>query len=174
MDVMPTRLRCWALVLSLAATGCISGFEQSLGPVESSFIEPGLLGSWACSRSTDDAAVDLDFVDFDGIQYYLRAEDHGGAPDSLRGIATRLGDATFLSLRPLAPKAEEEWTVLQYSIEETGRLSLQYVNPQPFEDVLSDPQAVRDRLLRRLDDPEVVSDMFSCSRPVFSPAEAQP
>jgi hypothetical protein len=174
MGVMPTRLLCWALVLSLAATGCISGFEQSLGPVESGFIEPDLLGSWMCSSADDPAAVDLTFVDFDGIQYYLRAEDHRAAPDSLRGIATRLGNATFLSLRPLAPRAEEEWTVLQYSIEEAGRLSLRYVNPQPFEDVLSDPQAVRDSLLTRLEDPDVVSDLFSCSRPVLSPAESQP
>ena len=71
---------------------------------------------------------------------------------------------TFLSLRPVAPKAEDEWTLLQYALSGANHLSLGLVDPEPFEDVLDDAVAVRERLAERLDDPEVIREQLSCTR----------
>jgi hypothetical protein len=44
-----------------------------------------------------------------------------------------------------------------------GHLTLKYVEPQAFEDILDEPQAVRDRLAARLEDPEVMADFLGCT-----------
>ena len=155
-------------VAVLSTTGCLSGFKHPLGPPSEGFIDKALLGSWQC-RGTDDSAtvdflLDLTFVDFDGWQYLLQSDDHTSVPESVQVIATRVGGATFLSLRGVAPKSEDEWAVVRYSFVDSSHLSLGWVDPDDFEDVIDDRQAVRDRLATRLDDPKLVDELGPCQR----------
>jgi hypothetical protein len=118
--------------------------------------------------------VDLTFTNFDGWQYLLQSNDHKSEPYSHRVIATRVQDVTFLSVRAVAPKEEDEWTVLQYSFGNPHKLALGLVDPNSFEDVRDDRQAVRDRLADRLHDPDVIHELLTCSRPQSIPDEPQP
>ena len=153
-----------ALAVGVVCTGCLSGFKHPLGPAEESFIDQPLLGTWACRSDDDPQPTDLTFVDFDGGQYLLQSDDHKAERYSHRVIGSRIEGATFLSLRPVAPKAEDEWTVLRYSFSDANHLSLRLVDPEAFEDVLDDAIAVRLRLADRLDDPDVVGDLLACTR----------
>ena len=158
------RLSFVALVACVASTGCLSGFEHPLGPVRQSFIDKSLLGCWVCRSNDDPKPARLTFTDFDGRQYLLQSDDDKEGPYSHRVLATHVESSTFLSVRAIAPKAEAEWTVVEYVFDDANHLSLKLVDPQPFEDVIDDPTAVRDRLAERLDDPEVVQDLLSCAR----------
>jgi hypothetical protein len=129
------RLSFVALVACVASTGCLSGFKHPLGPVRQSFIDKPLLGSWVCRSSDDPQAVDLRFTDFDGRQYLVQSDDHKAEPYSHRVLATHVENSTFLSVRAIAPKAEDEWIVLEYALGDANHLSLKIVDPQPFEDV---------------------------------------
>jgi len=169
---MRGRFAVVALVAGVVCTGCLSGFKHPLGSVGRSFIDKPLLGTWACRSDDEPNPMDLTFVDFDGRQYLLQSDDHKAERYSHRVISTRVEDSMFLSLRPLAPKAEDEWTVLRYSFSDANHLSLGLVDPQPFEDILDDAIAVRDRLAGRLDDPEVIHEFLSCTRQ--DSATAQP
>ena len=161
---MRGRSAVLALVAALVCTGCLSGFKHPLGSVRQSFIDKPLLGTWDCLSNDDPEPLDLTFVDFDGRQYLLQSEDRKGERFSHRVVSTRLEQVTFLSLRPIAPKAEDEWTLLQYALSDANHLSLGLVNPDSFEDVLDDAVAVRDRLAERHDDPEVIKEFVSCTR----------
>jgi hypothetical protein len=153
-----------ALAVGVVCTGCLSGFKNPLGSAEESFIDQPLLGTWVCRSDDDPQPTDLTFVDFDGRQYLLQSDDHKAERYSHRVVGSRIEGATFLSLRPVAPKAEDEWTVLRYSFSDANHLSLRLVDPEPFEDVLDDAVAVRLRLADRLDDPDVIGDLFACAR----------
>ncbi len=174
----PTRQGRTALVsiagLVLATAGCLTGFNAPLGPASESFIEKPLLGDWTCRGTDDPDPVDLTFTNFDDRQYLLQSNDHKSDPYSHRVIATRVQDATFLSVRAVAPKEEDEWTVLQYSFGDPSILSLSAVAASSFEDVQDDPQAVRDRLAEHLHDPDVIHELMTCSRPQPKPDEPQP
>src|SRR5574340_193475 len=159
------RLVIVALALCVVCAGCLSGFKHPLGSADESFIDKPLLGTWACRSDDDPQPTDLTFVDFDGRQYLLQSNDHKAERYSHRVVSSRVEGATFLSLRSVAPEAEDEWTVLRYSFSDANQLSLSLVNPDKFEDVIDDPEAVRDRLAARLDDPEVVQGLLSCTRP---------
>jgi hypothetical protein len=159
-------------LLTLVTTGCITGFKHPLGPVSQSHVDEILLGTWSCRATDDDNPVALTFLDFDGRQYYVHLEDQKSDPQSLRAVATKLNDASFLSLRFIGPQADAEWTVVQYTQPDPGRLKLSNVAPEAFEDVLDEPQAIRDRLAGRLEDPEVISDFIDCTRPEASQKEA--
>jgi hypothetical protein len=135
-----------------------------IGPSTESFIEAPLLGAWTCSSPDDEGPVELTFLDFDGMQYYVRSEDEKSDPQSHRAVATRLGESSFLSLRVIGPKPEDEWTVLRYTVSSDGRLEFKYVDPQVFEDVLDDSPAIRDRLVERLEDPEALHAVMECAR----------
>jgi hypothetical protein len=159
------RLPFVALVACVASAGCLVGFKHPLGSVRQSFIDRPLLGSWVCRSRDDPKPIDLTFTDFDGRQYLLESDDHKTERYSDRVLATHIENSTFLGLRAIAPKAEDEWTVLEYAFGDANGLSLKIVDPEPFEDVLDEPAAVRDRLAERLDDPEVIQDLLSCTRP---------
>jgi len=156
-------LRVLLLAGCLATSGCISGFKHPLGPTSQAYIDNRLLGSWSCVTE-ERKPVGLNFVKFDSRQYYLRITDSRSEPDDARAFATRLEELDFLNVRSIGPKADDEWTFSQYSFTEAGQLKLKYVDPQPFEDVLDDPEAVRDRLVSQLEDPEVVQDFMTCTR----------
>jgi hypothetical protein len=167
------RLSFVTLVACVASTGCLSGFKHPLGPVRQSFIDEPLLGSWVCRSSNDPKPVDVTFTDFDGRQYLVQSDDDKAEPYSHRVLATHVENSTFLSLRAIAPKAEDDWTVLEYAFDDANHLSLKIVDPQPFEDVIDDPAAVRDRLAGSLDDPEVIQDLLSCTRPDSSSTQPE-
>jgi hypothetical protein len=160
------RLACLGLAACAAVTtACLSGFERPLAPVGDSFIDGVLLGAWVCTSSDDDRPIDLNFVKFDNRQYLLLSDDHEAEVNHHRVLGSRLESATFLSLRSIAPTAEDQWTVLQYSLDEAERLFLKVVDAQAFADVVDDPQGIRDRLAGHLDDPEVIRELLSCERP---------
>jgi hypothetical protein len=162
---MRGRSAVLALVAALVCTACLSGFRHPLGSARQSFIDKPLLGTWECHSNDDPKPIELTFVDFDGRQYLLQSDDRKGERSSHRVVGTRLEQATFLSLRTVAPKAEDEWTLLQYAFSDANHFSLGLVDPRPFEDVLDDAVAVRERLAERLDDPEVViRELVSCTR----------
>jgi hypothetical protein len=151
--------------LTLSTTGCLSGFKYPLGPVSEGFIDKALLGAWVCHSADDTVSTDLTFVDFDGWQYLVQSDDHKSSPCSHRAIGTRLDDgATFVSLRALAPNAEEDWSVLTYSFSDANHFSLGLVDPDPFEDIIDDRQAVRERLAAHLQDSEVLHELLSCTQ----------
>ncbi len=152
------------LVMWVATTGCITGFRHPLGPVGQGYIDERLLGAWTCVSTTDQGPGELTFLKFDGSQYYMHMADRQSEPQDLRAVATRLEEASFVSLRVIGPKANDEWTVLQYTISDAGQLTLKYVDPQAFEDIIDEPQAIRDRLVTRLEDPEVLADLLRCTR----------
>ena len=175
---MRGRLPVLALAACLFCTGCLSGFRHPLGSTRESYIDKLLLGTWVCRSSDDPQPIDLTFVDFDGRQYLLQLDDHKSEHYSNRVLATRVEGSTFLSLRAVAPKAEDEWSILEYSFADASHLALKLVDPQQFEDVIDDAKAVRDRLAERLDDPEVIEGLLSCTRqdsPAVEPrSESQP
>jgi hypothetical protein len=174
---MRGRLPVLALASCVFSTGCLSGFGHPLGSIRESYIDKPLLGTWVCRSSDDPQRIELTFVDFDGRQYLLQSDDHKDRYSD-RVLATHVESSTFLSLRQIAPKAEDEWTILQYSFGDAGHLALKLVDPQQFEDVIDDATAVRERLAERLDDPEVIKDLLSCTRqdsPAAQPeSESQP
>jgi hypothetical protein len=45
----------------------------------------------------------------------VHLEDQKLDPQSLRAVATKLNDASFLSLLVIGPQADGEWTVIQYT-----------------------------------------------------------
>ena len=152
------------VVTCLATTGCITGFRHPLGPVGDGYIDDRLLGVWTCVSTTDASPGEITFLKFDSRQYYVRMTDGQSEAQDLRAVSTRLEQSSFLSLRMIGPKPEEEWTVLQYTIPDGAHLTLKYVNPDRFEDVIDDWQAVRDLLASSLEDSEVVSELLQCAR----------
>lgn len=168
---MRQRTALLVLVAGLLSAGCLSGFHHPLGPPEGGFIEPPLPGRWSCASSDDPKPSELTVIDFDGKQYYL--ETSGGG-DSDRGRyrahATRVGGSPFLSVREIG-RDEEEWQFLEYDVRQTDRLTLRYVDPDAFEDVIDDATAVRERLEEQLHVPGVVGDLLSCTRVADGEAE---
>ena len=157
-------------VLLMAAcvitSGCITGFKHPLGPPEEGFIEPRLLGTWACTSTDDPKPSLITFIDFDGKQYYIQSAGDGeGDPSHSRAFATRIEDVPFLNVRDLGPKAENDWTFIAYAVPDADHLRLRLVDPQPFEDVVDDPPSVKQRLANQLQDPELLLDWVSCTRP---------
>src|SRR5258708_38100799 len=91
-----------ARVLLLVATwviptACITGgFKQPLGSVEEAFIEPNLLGNWACSSVDEATPSVLNIMDFDGKQYYIESSDGKGDLTRLRALGHRIDAVAFL------------------------------------------------------------------------------
>lgn len=158
-----------ARVLLLVATcviptACITGgFKQPLGSVEEAFLEPGILGSWACSSVDEATPSVLNIMDFDGKQYYIESSDGKGDPTRLRALGHRIEDVAFLSALEVGKK-DDEWVFLAYAQSDADHLSLRAVDATPFEDVLDDAPSVKQRLAEQMQDPEVVVDLLSCTR----------
>ena len=161
-------MRRKAHVLLLVATcviptACITGFKHPLGPAEEAFIEPKLLGRWACSSEDEPTPSVLKVMDFDGKQYYLESSDGKGDPSHFRALGHRIEDVAFLSLLELGKK-DDEWVFLAYAQSDSDHLSLRVVDATPFEDVLDDAPSVKQRLAEQMPDPEVVASFLSCTR----------
>lgn len=148
-------------VLALVSVGCLAGFKHPLGPASSSTVDDRLLGAWKCSDRGGGQLMTLAFVNFDGRQYFARMTDGKKESGSYRALGHQIGDSTFLSLRVIEPKAEDEWTILEYRIE-SSTLRLRDVKPGAFEDLMDDPRAVRESLAARLDDPDAIGDFAMC------------
>lgn len=163
-DGMHDVARALVVASGLLATGCITSFRHPLGPPEEGFIDDQLRGAWSCA--TDEGTpLALTIVDFDGKRYYLESREQGkGEPDRFRAHATRVQAAAFLNVQEIGKDGSDEWTLVSYAIAPDGRLQLRHVDPDPFQDVLDDPEAVRERLDGRLEDPEVITDLLSCAR----------
>src|SRR5262245_39558726 len=160
---MSRQWRLIPFVLCIAAAGCITSFTHPLGPAGQAYIDERLLGTWKCVSTDDESSGDLILVKFDSSQYLLRMVDRGSAQD-YRALATRLGESSFISMRAIGPKAEGGWTILQYTFTDVGDLTLRGLDPNAFEDVVDEPQAVRDRLEARVEDPEILVDVLQCTR----------
>ena len=146
-------------------TACIIGFQHPLGSIEEAFIEPNLLGSWACSSEDEPTPSALKIMDFDGKQYYLESSDGKDDPSHLRALGHRIEDVAFLSVIDLGKKdKDDEWVFLTYAQSDTDHLSLRAVDATRFEDVLDDAPSVKQRLAEQMQDPEVVVDLLSCTR----------
>jgi hypothetical protein len=158
------RASSLVILTCIALSGCLSGFKHPLGPAGEGFVEPQLLGRWECVSTEDPSPGPLTILDFDGNQYYLELESEKEETGRFRAYATRIEGVTFLNVRPIGPKPEDEWAFLAYAFVDPDHLVLRYVNPQPFEDVIDDPLGVSGRLAAQLEDPEVVSDYLSCTR----------
>src|SRR5262249_49265505 len=102
-----------AVLIALVSSACITGVKQPLSVGRDSFIDQQLIGTWHCVPTDDSDPTDLTFVEFDSWQYLLQASSPKDGLGSYRVVATRIADATFLSARSIAPKAEDEWKVLQ-------------------------------------------------------------
>ena len=101
-------------------TACLTGFKQPLGSVEEAFLEPGILGTWACSSVDDSKPSVLDIMDFDGKQYYIESSDGKGDPTHLRALGHRIEDVAFLSLQRAGKEGQgREWVFLQYALPDT-------------------------------------------------------
>jgi hypothetical protein len=160
-------MRRKARVLLLVATcviptACLTGFKHPLGSAEEAFVEPNLLGSWACSSEDDRTPGVLDIMDFDGKQYYIESSDKGD-PSHFRALGHRIEDVAFLSLLELGKK-NEDWTLLEYTLSDADHLWLRVVDTTPFEDVLDDAPSVKQRLAEQMQDPEIVVSFLSCTR----------
>jgi hypothetical protein len=57
-----------------------------------------------------------------------------------------------------------EWTVLEYSFPARDHLVIRVVDPEPFGSLRDDPHAVREILSARLEDPEILAGLMSCTR----------
>jgi hypothetical protein len=161
-------MRGKARVLLLAATcvvptACITGFKHPLGSVEEAFVEPNLVGNWACSSEDDPTPAALKIMDFDGKQYYIELDEGKSDPARLRGLAHRVEDAAFLSVRGLETK-EEEWNLLAYALSDSDHLEFGLVDAPSFEDVMDDPLSVKQRLAEQMRDPEIVASWLKCTR----------
>ena len=161
-------MRGKARVLLLAATcliptACITGFKGPLGPVEEAFIEPNLIGNWACSSEDDPTPSALKIMDFDGKQYFFESANGKGEPARLRALGHRIEDVTFLSLGDLGKK-DDEWIVLAYALSDADHLSFRVLDATPFEDVLDDAPSVKQRLAEQMNDPEILVNLLSCTR----------
>jgi hypothetical protein len=161
-------MRKWmpvAVASGLVASGCLSGFRRPLGPVEEGVVDSQLTGNWSCVSAEDPAPPTLlTIVDFDGRQYYLESLEEGKSDRGrYRGHATRVEGVPFLSIREVGGD-DDEWNFMQYDLAENDRLTLQMVAPEPFEDVIDDPDRVRERLATRLQDPEIMSGVIECNR----------
>jgi hypothetical protein len=107
----------------------------------------------------------LTFVAFDDHRYYLETRDDKKAEViRYRAHATRIEGEPFLSVTEIGKPEGDEWHFLGYDVRATDRLRLRFVDPDPFKDVLDDPAAVRERLARELQNPEVVGEYLSCVR----------
>ena len=147
----------------LIPTACITDFKHPLGPVEEAFIEPNLVGSWKCSSADDPTPNVVRIMDFDGKQYYIEFDEGKSEPARLRGLAHRVEDAAFLSVRGLQTK-DEEWNLLAYALSDSDHLEFGLVDAPSFEDVMDDPLSVKQRLAEQMHDPEVVASLLSCVR----------
>jgi hypothetical protein len=154
------------LVVALSITSaCITGFAHPLGAPEDGFIEPRLLGNWACTSIDDPTPSLVTILDFDGKQYYIQSSGGGTSESShSRAIATRIEEGTFLSARELGSDRDGEWTFLEYALSDADHLRFRLVDPAQFEDVVDDPPSVRQRLAEQLQDPEVFVGLISCTR----------
>ena len=156
--------RSLLLVVSLISSACITGFKHPLGAPEDGFIDSRLLGTWACTSIDDPKPSLITLMDFDGKQYYLQSSAGSSKPSHFRAVATRIDDVAFLSARELSFNPEDEWAFLEYELSDADHLRLGFVDPVRFEDIVDDPPSVRQRLAGQLQDPEVLSDLLSCTR----------
>lgn len=162
-------MRRWTAVLAIVSgvvsSACLTGFRHPLGPADDGFVEEQLRGTWSCASADDPAPVRLTIVDFDGKQYYLESTEKGKShPDRYRGHSTRVEGVPFLSVREIGGDHDGEWSVMEYDVAEGDHLTLRMVDPEPFEDVIDDAAAVRERLSTRLQDPEIMSGVMTCNR----------
>ena len=149
----------------LFPSACITGFKHPLGTVEDGFIEPRLLGTWACTDVDDPTRSQITIMDYDGKQYYIESSGGGTSDVSrFRAFATRVEELAFLSLRELGSNGDEEWAFLEYTLSDADHLRFRLVDPARFEDVVDDPPSVRQRLAEQSQDPEVVVGLLSCTR----------
>jgi hypothetical protein len=149
----------------LISSACITSFKHPLGAVEDGFIEPHLLGTWACTAVDDPTPSLITILNFDGKQYYIQSSGGGkNEPSHSRALATRIEELAFLSVRELGPNGDDEWTFLEYSLSDADHLKFRLVDPARFEDVVDDPPSVRQRLAEQIQDPEVLVGLLSCTR----------
>jgi len=161
------RLRTTSLLVVVScvlSSGCLSGFRHPLGPADEGFIEPQLLGRWECVSADNPSPGPITIIDFDGTQYYIQAEFEKDEISHSRAHATQVEEVPFLNVRAIGPKADDEWTILQYALMDANHLAFRYVDPQPFEDIIDDARGVSGRLAGQLEDPEVLQDFLSCTR----------
>ena len=152
------------VVMSLISCACITDFERPLGPSRESFIDPALLGAWTCTEAHDPSPGVVSIEDFDGRQYSLQITEEGtDEPVRGRAVATQIADTMFLSVHEVGPRASGGWTYLEYSMTDATHLRLRTVDPNQFEDVLHDADALRQRLAERLQDPEAFVGSVSCT-----------
>jgi hypothetical protein len=117
--------------------------------------------------STDEPTPSvITILDFDGKQYYIRgADNEQGEPSHSRAFATRVEGVSFLSVRDIAEEHDDDWMFMAYVLPDADHLKLRLVNPNQFEDLVDDAPGVRLRLATLLEDPEVILDGLSCTRP---------
>jgi hypothetical protein len=153
------------LVAAIVTSACLTSFAHPLGPVSESFIDPKLIGAWTCTSADDPDPAQVTILGFDSHQYYLQLAESGKAePTPSRAVATRIEDATFLSVRELAESHEDDWTLMEYTLTDSGHLRFRVVDPSRFEEVADDPAGLRQRLAERLQDPETFASELSCTR----------
>jgi hypothetical protein len=98
------------------------------------------------------------------FQYYMQSSGGGNTETGhSRALATRIEDATFLSIRDLGSD-RDDWTFLEYALSDNDHLRLRLVDPDRFEDVLEDVPSIRQRVAEQLQDPELFVGSLSCSR----------
>jgi hypothetical protein len=152
------------MMLAAVSAGCITAFKHPLAPLAEAVADAQLPGVWSCASSHDPDPVVLTIRDFDGTQVALEVVEGGAAKTGhFRAFATRLEDLAILNVHEVGPD-KEEWTLLAYEFGDGDRMTLQTVDPEPFEDVMDDAAAVRQLLLDRRADPEVMRDLMTCRR----------
>ena len=122
----------WTALLIVAAcgasTGCITGFRHSLGPAEDGFIEPQLIGAWACTSTDEPKPSLITILDFDGKQYYIYGAGNGqGEPIHSRAFATRVEGVPFLSVRDIGEEHDDDWMFMAYVLPDADHLKLRLV-----------------------------------------------
>ncbi len=152
-----------AFFAALAAVACLTDFPNPLGPVSEGFIERRLLGSWNCVQADGSDLGTMTVLDFDGKQYHVSFASEGEEPEQHRAYSSRIKEGNFWNIQSIQPKRDTNWSFLEYSFSETGRLLLRAVRPEPFEDIREDPAQVRKLLEVNLENSEFFEPAWECT-----------
>ena len=170
------RRQAWSLlplVGCLLPAGCYES-ASALGPPGSGTLDVKLLGNWRCvaREASATASVALGVSSFDEHQYCVSAasEEKGDSSKEAshyRAYSSTLNGATLLNVQELdagKTTAERKWFFVRYSLLKPNVLYLEVVDEPLFKGVDDSPPSVRQVIERNLDNDQLFSDLYVCTR----------
>jgi hypothetical protein len=133
-----------ALVLT---TGCPFESHVPLGSPGPGSLDPQLEGRWVAVEAGA-AVVEIDFLPFNGNEYYVELREKGNEPERYRAYTIRIGGEPFLNCNEVkGDLARPAFKFARYAVVRDGALALRFVGDKAVPEALGKDQKALVRFL---------------------------